>query len=80
MSLYQKIVPLAIFLGVLGGCAPNYSKFQEKIKYRENNLNLFDEPCDRQYNEDPFFKNIPCDEDIFPRRENDGEWVEEDYK
>ncbi len=78
MNLYQKIVPTIIILGILSACAPYPSKIQEKREYRENRINLFDEQCNKRYNEGPFFEDIPCDEDIFPRKDNN-DWVEEIY-
>ena len=75
MNLYQRIVPLVVIFGILGSCTPNYSKFQKKREYQENKINLFDESCQSGYNEGPFFDNMLCDEDIFPRKNND--WYED---
>ncbi len=74
MNLYQKIVPIAIVLGVLGGCASSLPVQEETPKYwgekdyLEEELPLFEDACDKSYNEGPFFDDMPCDEEILPKK------------
>lgn len=75
MNLYQKIVPIVIVLGVLGSCTQYSFPEREKKIYLEIKEDLFDELCNKEYNEGPFFDDMSCSEDIFSRKNND--WVEE---
>lgn len=77
MNLYKKIIPIAIVLGVLSGCNQYSPISKDERDYIRNRLLTLDEPCERSYFDGPFFDNMLCDEDIFPRRDNDENWVED---